>query len=520
MAKPKIEINAEFKQALDLLENTRLNLLLTGKAGTGKSTLLNLFRERTAKKAVVLAPTGVAAINVNGQTVHSFFGFKPDITLKKVKKADQRQEYAQIYKKLDMIIIDEISMVRSDLLDCVDKFLRLNGPSRDLPFGGVQMVFIGDLYQIPPVVTREDKAIFSLHYDSPFFFAAQVFKNPVFKMEYLELSRVYRQQDTEFIGLLNAVRNNSATEADIAALNQRLQPDFEPPDGQFYINLVAINKLADAINERELAKLPGRSWHNQAEVSGRFEQKSTPAPLELSLKPGAQVMLLNNDRQGRWVNGTVGQVVAIEEGDEDEYDGVLVELENGKEAEVYPHKWDMYEYRLEDDGISSKTVGSFIQYPLRVAFAITIHKSQGKTFERVILDLERGTFAHGQLYVALSRCTSFEGLVLKHPIKKGHIRMDWSVVKFITSFQYQKAAETQSLEDKIKIIKQAIQDGSTLRMTYLKGKDERSVRDIKPQRIGPRQFQGHDFTALEARCLTRQADRIFNVERILEIKKI
>ena len=512
-----IEINSKFKEALDLMENTGQNLLLTGKAGTGKSTLLNLFKKKTKKKVVLLAPTGVAAININGQTIHSFFGFKPDITLKKVKKAKPGADYSKIYKKLDVIIIDEISMVRADLMDCVDKFMRLNGRTKQLPFGGAQMIFFGDLYQIPPVVTAQDKAIFSFHYQSPFFFSSSIFADPAFRLEYIELEKVYRQKDAEFIGLLNAVRNNSALPDDLARLNKRLIPDFEPLPGEFFICLTATNALADSINEKELAKLPGRIWHNKAVVKGKFERASLPAPKELKLKAGAQVMLLNNDRDGRWVNGSVGKIIGIKKGEKDEYDGIVVELDNKEKVLVYPNKWDMFEYRLEGDEIGSKTVGSFIQYPIRVAFAITIHKSQGKTFERVIIDLSRPTFAHGQLYVALSRCTSFTGLVLKKEIKKGYIRMDWNVVKFITDFQYKKAAALMPLEDRIKIIKEAIKSKDKLKIIYLKGKDEKSIREIIPKKVGEMEFNGFGFLGVKALCLERGEDRVFNVEKILKI---
>jgi ATP-dependent exoDNAse (exonuclease V) alpha subunit len=519
LKKNKIEFNTQFKKALEFMEGSSQNLFLTGKAGTGKSTLLNLFRDTSKKKVVVLAPTGVAAINVDGQTIHSFFGFKPDITLTKVKKVKPGSDYAKIYKKLDIIIIDEISMVRSDLLDCVDKFMRLNGKSKLLAFGGAQIIFIGDLYQIPPVVTSGDKEIFATQYKSPFFFGAKVFEDESFDLEYIELEKIYRQKDSTFIDLLNSVRNNSATPEDLLALNSRLMPDFVAPKDEFYINLVATNALADIINEKELLKLPGKIWNNEAITKGKFERSSLPAPKDLRLKIGAQVMLLNNDKAGRYVNGTVGKVINIESGEDEIYDDLVVELDNGDSIKVYPNRWDMFEYKLDGTEISSETVGSFVQYPIRVAFAITIHKSQGKTFDKVVLDLARGTFAHGQLYVALSRCTSFKGLVLRYPIKKGHIRMDWSVVKFITNFQYEKAAEDLSSDDRLALIKEAIKNKANLKITYLKGKDEKSVREITPKRVGPMEFKGHVYTGLEAYCLERGEKRLFNVERILSIEK-
>ncbi|MEA3449956.1 MAG: AAA family ATPase [Patescibacteria group bacterium] len=518
MQNKKVELNTRFKQALDVMENSEENLLLTGKAGTGKSTLLDYFRSQSKKKVVVLAPTGVAAINIQGKTIHSFFGFKPDITLNKVKKIKPGVEYGRIYKELDAIIIDEISMVRADLLDCIDKFMRLNGKNKTFSFGGAQMIFIGDLYQIPPVVSFRDRKIFSGHYTSPFFFSSNVFFDANFSYKYIELEKVYRQKDAHFINLLNAIRNNSAEDDDIAALNKRLKPSFKAKPDDFYICLVAVNALADKINEEELKKLSGRTWKNKAKLKGKFTASSPPAPEELTLKAGAQVMLTNNDTEGRWVNGTVGQVVGIKK-KKNEHDGVVLEINSGEKVLVYPNKWEIFEYKLENGEISSKIIGSYIQYPIRVAFAITIHKSQGKTFDKVIIDLTRGTFAHGQLYVALSRCTSLEGIVLRKEIKRGHIRMDWNVVKFITGLQYEKSLKKLSMEERIQIITKAIKDKRTIGITYLKGKDENSKRKIIPKKIGQMKFKGYPFLGLRAYCLNRKAERIFSVKRILSIEE-
>ncbi|MFH1362141.1 MAG: AAA family ATPase, partial [bacterium] len=251
-----IELNDLFKKSLELLENSGQNLFITGKAGTGKSTLLDYFRGQTKKRVVVLAPTGVAAINVRGETIHSFFGFKPDITLDKVRKLDfEKRGKPNIYKKIEAIVIDEISMVRADLLDCVDKFLRLNGPDKNLPFGGLQMIFFGDLYQLPPVVTSREQHIFKGHYASPYFFSARVFQ--IVKFEYLELEKVYRQKDEKFIALLNAIRNNSATETELTALNQRYLPDFEAT-GDYSIYLTTTNQMARELNEVRLNSLKGK----------------------------------------------------------------------------------------------------------------------------------------------------------------------------------------------------------------------------------------------------------------------
>lgn len=513
----KIELNPLFKKALDLMEQTSQNLFVTGRAGTGKSTLLKVFLEITRKNPVVLAPTGVAAVNIGGQTIHSFFGFKPDVTLVKVSKIKPREE--NLYRHLKMIIIDEISMVRADLLDCVDKFLRLHGPNKHLPFGGVQMIFIGDLYQLSPVVTSQEKALFKEHYQTPYFFSSRVFNESVLEMEFIELEKVYRQKDDQFIGLLNAVRNHSATPEDLACLNQRWRPEFEPTADDFYIYLTATNQQADDINTRELLKITARHHSFQAKVSGDFGKEYLPTAERLEVKPGAQIMMLNNDSGSRWINGTVGKVLAVKKDEDGDY-FIKVKLEEGEIVEVRPHTWDIYKYYLKGKEIQSETIGSFTQFPLRLAFAVTIHKSQGKTFAKVIIDLGRGAFAHGQTYVALSRCVSFEGIILKKAIKPSDLRLDWPVVRFLTDYQYALSARNLSLEDKIALIERAIAEKKNLEMIYLKGKDEKSSRTIKPLWFGEMEYKEVLFLGLEAFCYARQDNRTFNVERILELKVV
>ncbi|MBI5699622.1 AAA family ATPase [Candidatus Saganbacteria bacterium] len=507
-----IELNDLFKRALELLENSGKSVFITGKAGTGKSTLLQYFREHTKKKIVVLAPTGVAAINVQGETIHSFFGFKPDITLEKVKKIKFKPGRKNIYKEIDAIVIDEISMVRADLLDCVDKFLRLNGKNRLLPFGGLQMIFIGDLYQLPPVVTGEEKHIFKGHYQSEYFFDARVFGG--MKIEYIELEKVYRQKDEAFIGLLNAVRNNTAGEKELAELNARLIPDHRPA-GDYSICLTTTNKMAGEINEAHLARLPGKTWESVGKISGEFKARQLPTEIELKLKNGAQIMLLNNDQMRRWVNGTLGKIKKIKESE------IEVELRDGRVETVRSFEWQMFHFQLDGKTgrLETETVGSFIQFPIKLAWAITIHKSQGKTFDKVIIDLGRGTFAHGQLYVALSRCTSLKGIVLKRPVKKQHIIMDYRVVKFITSFQYRLSEENMPLDQKIQIIEEAIRGGGKLTITYLKAQDEKSRREIAPFEIGEMEYNGKMFLGVKAYCRKRGEERVFRVDRILEMEK-
>ena len=509
-----IEINDKFKEALDLIENSSKNIFITGKAGTGKSTLLNYFKANTKKKIAILAPTGVAALNVGGQTIHSFFGFGPDITINAIKKNSSEQ----LYKKIDAIIIDEISMVRADLLDCVDKFLRINGKEKSKAFGGIQMIFIGDLYQLPPVVKGKEKEIFKEQYKSPYFFDAKVFEN--LNLQIIELEKIYRQKDQKFINLLNAVRNRSVTDKDITEINKRLNPRFEPPANDFYINLTTTNEMAKIINEKELSKLPGTLFNFEGKIRGKFDEGSLPTDINLNLKIGSQIMFVNNDQNSRWVNGTVGKIVKIKK--EEKENIIIVELANNEKVKVAKNKWDIYKlyYNKELGGLESETIGSFSQYPLRLAWAVTIHKGQGKTFDKVIIDIGKGTFSHGQTYVALSRCTSFEGIVLKKPIEKKHIWMDWKIVNFLTKHQYKIADKKQLIKDKIEIIKNAIKNKSKLDITYLKANDTKSKRMIFPKKIGTMEYMGKEYLGIDAYCFLRKDDRVFRVDRILELNEV
>lgn len=518
MASPQIkqiDLNPQFQKALGLMENSRKNIFLTGRAGTGKSTLLNHFRNTTKKKVVVLAPTGVAALNVRGQTIHSFFKFKPNITLQKVKGTYKKNDSKNLYAKIETIVIDEISMVRSDLLDCIDKFLQLNRFSSE-PFGGVQMVFIGDLYQLPPVVTSSEREIFQTHYASQYFFDAKVFGQ--LQIEFIELEKVYRQKDDEFINLLNAVRNNSATEEHLAQINKRYDPKYVADPKSLTIYLTTTNDLADTINNQQLALLKQKQFIYHGLVTGSFEKNSLPTDIELSLKAGSQIMMLNNDSLGRWVNGTIGKIIDIEK-DEDGEDLIIVQFGDGSIWAVTPFTWELFQFSFDQkkSSLVSETVGTFTQFPLRLAWAVTIHKSQGKTFDNVVIDIGRGTFVHGQLYVALSRCTSFEGIVLKQPIAKRHIFMDWKVVKFVTRFQYQKSQELLPLDEKIQMLNQAIKENLPISIVYLKASDEKSKRIIKPLRVGEMEYQGKYFFGVKAFDEKRGEERIFRVDRILEM---
>lgn len=431
----EVELTHQFEQTFELLEDTDSNVFVTGKAGTGKSTLLHYFKEKTEKEISVLAPTGVAALNVSGQTIHSFFDFGSNITLQKVGQVDESDK--SLYENLDAIVIDEISMLRSDLLDCIDKFLRIN--VSDQPFGGIQMIFFGDLYQLPPVVGRDEREVFKNHYESPYFFSSKSLKEDDFKMRLVQLDKIYRQKDEDFIDILSRIRNNSVTRKDLSRLNQHYDPEFEPDLDEFYITLTTTNKLAYKVNSERLDRLDNEVHTYQGKIDGDFADSYLPNKKELKIKKGAQVMLLNNDKEGRWVNGSVGKVLEILI-DEDFEDTLIVELEDGEVVRVGPHTWNIHNYFFdeEDEEVKTEEIGSFTQYPVRLAWAVTIHKGQGKTFEKVIINFGNGTFAHGQAYVALSRCESLENIVLKTKIRKRDIKTDRQIHKFFSKLKNKK----------------------------------------------------------------------------------
>ncbi|MEK9132828.1 MAG: AAA family ATPase [Patescibacteria group bacterium] len=506
-----IEINDQFLQALELMEKTLEHVFITGKAGTGKSTLLSFFIEKTKKQIAVLAPTGVAALNVNGETIHSFFKFLPNTTPEVAAKKGKQQRKSKLYENLKTIIIDEVSMVRADLMDCVDVFLRA-ARGKKKPFGEVQMILIGDLYQLPPVVTTHERPHFETFYKSPWFFDSQAFKNKDFAMEFVELEKIYRQKDADFIELLNAIRTNTVDTSHILAINRRLSA-AESKDA---INLTSTNDRANEINQFRLSQLKSKLHSFKGFTDGSFDSKHLPTDQLLNLKTGAQVMFANNDAAGRWVNGTIGHVTKL-------VDGIIyVKISNGAEVEVSPHTWDLYKYYYDKSSrsLDQKTVGSFTQIPLRLAWAITIHKSQGKTFDKVKIDLGRGSFASGQTYVALSRCRTFMGISLENPIKPSDIRLDWRVQKFLTSFQYAISEKALPLEQKVKIIQDAVDRELELEILYLKAKDIKSRRIIKPRGVGQFDYNGKLFLGMEAWCCLRKRERVFRVDRILEIRKV
>jgi len=414
------------------IENSWENVFLTGNAGTGKSTLLDHFRNTTKKNIAVVAPTGVAAVNVKGETIHSFFHFPPNVDHERAKHEGKNTKKASLYKALDTLVIDEVSMVRADLLDSINAFLQTVRKSKQ-PFGGVQVVMVGDLHQLPPVVTRDEQEALKSLYSSPYFFSSNVFQSltdGLYKqIKYFELSTIYRQTERNFIEILNRVRNKQTTQEDLNRLNQCKTEGEEFLDG--FIYLTAMNEQADRINQYKLNEIEGQSIFFKGTTTGNFSEKQFPAADQLEMKTGARVMLLNNDPDGRWINGTLGTLFQIRS------DHVLVKLDNGELETVEPVTWMAYKTRLNPETMTleSNEVGSFRQMPLRLAWAITIHKSQGKTFDKVAIDLGRGAFAHGQTYVALSRCTSLNGLRLVRPIEQSSIIMDDRVITFLKNIK-------------------------------------------------------------------------------------
>jgi hypothetical protein len=435
--------NPVFDLAEKFIQQTSRSVFLTGKAGTGKTTFLKKIKESTLKNTVVVAPTGVAAINAGGTTIHSFFQlpFTPFIPVKKgvydrtlsdryslLQNLRIESEKRSMFRDLDLLIIDEISMVRCDVLDSIDIVLRHFRRKENIPFGGVQVLFIGDLFQLPPVVQAQEWNILQEFYDSPFFFDAHVMRES--QPLYIELKKIFRQQDERFIGILNRVRSNETTEEDIETLNARYDPDFDPRDRKF-ITLTTHNYKADQINNEKLNSLPDAEHFFEAGVEGEFPERAFPTDRVLTLKQGAQIMFIKNDleRVRRYYNGKIATVSRIEDGRI-----FVVFPEEEGELEIEKDTWRnmRYSYRPGNRVIEEEVIGTFTQYPVRLAWAITIHKSQGLTFQQAIIDAG-SSFASGQVYVALSRCTSLEGLVLKSRISRKAVITDDRVLEFADS---------------------------------------------------------------------------------------
>ena len=453
--KSKIIINSDFKKALEIIKSGK-SIFITGNAGTGKTTLLRHAQTTVlkGKKAVTVAPTGVAAINSGGITIHRFFGFTPDMTPLEVKNQYRPKKYLKEIAKLDTLIIDEVSMVRADLMDCIEIALRRYGRQKNRPFGGVQLVLIGDLLQLPPVARNETKQVMmEAGYPSTYFFSAKCFQNQ--DVPCIELKQIFRQKDVEFIRVLNAIRTDIATLTDLALLNTRVVSDKEIRADNSYVTLVATNAAAATINSDRISGLKADLQTWKAKVTGEISKEDYPTAEVLEFKVGAQIMMLVNEYSTsgsiKWVNGSLGSITAIDLKSQEPSVTVKI-MGSGVTEKVKLHTWEVKRPILVDEEMQFEVIGSFSQFPFSLAWAVTIHKSQGKTFDKVIVDLSSRIFAEGQLYVALSRCTTLEGLKLTKPVQMHHVITNPVAVEYMQSkFQTveMRTTETTSVLDEI-----------------------------------------------------------------------
>ena len=432
--------NEEMQKALQIIQFTRRSLFLTGKAGTGKSTFMRHIAATIKKKHIILAPTGIAAINAGGSTLHSFFKLPFHPLLPTDKRYSARNirdtlkyngEKTKLLREVELIIIDEISMVRADIIDFIDKVLRIYNRNMREPFGGKQLLLVGDIYQLEPVIKEDERQLLRPFYPSCFFFDAHVFRE--MQLIAVELKKVYRQRDAQFISLLDHIRTSQVSDNDLRLLNARVNAEIGTEEGRLSITLSGRRDTVDYINEKQLNTLPDQPTIFYGHIEGEFPESSLPTPIELEVKTGAQVLFIKNDKERRWVNGTLGTIIGF--GDEE--DGIIyVQTEDGRDFDVEREIWSnvRYTFNEKEQKIEEEEIGSYQQFPLRLAWAITVHKSQGLTFNNVKIDFTGGVFAGGQTYVALSRCTSLQGISLQEPIRRENIFVRTEVTNFARNY--------------------------------------------------------------------------------------